>query len=173
MSNPWHYLNVMPNTPLHIVVNLTTQRLFLYADEMPLAEYPVSTASRGAGEQMNSFCTPRGQHRIRAKIGAEEPSNAVFRGRRATAEIYTPELAAQFPERDWILSRILWLGGLEPGRNRYGNVDSQRRYIYIHGTPDSEPMGVPASIGCIRMRNDDLIDLFERVPVNTPVLIQE
>lgn len=173
MLSPWHYLSVMPEKPLHIVVNLAKQRLYLYTDEMLVAEYPVSTASRGAGEQMNSFCTPRGRHRIRAKIGEQAPSNAVFRGRRFTGEVYSADLAAEFPDRDWILTRILWLGGLEPGRNRYGNVDSQRRYIYIHGTPDSEPMGVPASIGCIRMRNDDLLDLFERVPVNTTVFIQE
>ncbi len=173
MLNQWPYLSEMSESDLHIIVNLTTQRLLLYAAEMLVAEYPVSTARRGAGEQMNSFCTPRGQHRIRAKIGSGAERGAVFRGRRLTGEIYGADLARQFPERDWILTRILWLGGLEAGRNRYGNVDSQRRFIYIHGTPDTEPMGVPASIGCIRMRNDDLIDLFERIPVGTPVLIKE
>ena len=93
-------------------------------------------------------------------------------GRRHTGEIYTPELARQFPERDWILSRILWLCGLEPGKNRGGSVDTMRRYIYIHGTPDSEPMGVPKSHGCIRMRNQDVIRLFDMVTPGTPVLIR-
>ncbi|MDX1497611.1 MAG: L,D-transpeptidase, partial [Salinisphaeraceae bacterium] len=120
-----------------------------------------------------SYCTPRGRHRIRACIGDDQPKAAVFRGRRPTGEIYSEDLAKMNPDRDWILSRILWLGGLEPGKNRYGNVDSQRRYIYIHGTPDSEPMGEAASIGCIRMRNDDVIDLFERVAAGTEVMIHE
>ena len=108
---------------------------------------------------------------MRAKIGAGAPRGAVFRGRRGTSEVYSPELAAAHPERDWILTRILWLSGTEAGRNRLGNVDTMRRYIYIHGAPDSEPMGVPGSIGCVRMRNDDIIELFERVPVGILVSI--
>lgn len=158
---------------MHIDIDLAQQRLRLYEGEMLLAEYPVSTARNGAGEQEGSFCTPRGRHRIRARIGGNQPKAAVFRGRRPTGEIYTTALAQANPDRDWILSRILWLGGLEPGRNRYGNVDSQARYIYIHGTADTEPMGEPASIGCIRMRNDDVIDLFERVPAGIEVMIHE
>lgn len=158
---------------MHIDIDLSQQRLRLYEGEMLLAEYPVSTAKNGPGEQEGSHCTPRGRHRIRARIGAGQPAGAVFRGRRPTGEIYSEDLARTHPERDWILSRILWLGGLEPGRNRYAGVDSQRRYIYIHGTPDSEPMGVPASIGCVRMRNDDVIDLFERIPAGTEVYIHE
>ncbi|GIX26518.1 MAG: L,D-transpeptidase [Burkholderiales bacterium] len=122
---------------------------------------------------MGSFKTPRGRHRIRAKIGAGQPVNTVFVGRRPTGEIFTPELAAQHPDRDWILTRILWLSGCEPGFNRLGEVDSMRRYIYIHGAPDTVPMGVPASHGCIRMRNVDVMDLFDRVPVGTPVEILE
>lgn len=82
-------------------------------------------------------------------------------------------LHEQFPGRDWILTRILWLSGCERGRNRLGNVDSFRRYIYLHGTPDSEPMGVPRSHGCIRLRNADLLDLFPRVPLHCPVRIDE
>ena len=158
---------------MHIDIDLSQQRLRLYEDEMLLAEYPVSTASRGAGEQMGSYCTPRGQHRIRARVGEGAALGTVYRGRRPTGETYSAELAAAHPERDWILSRILWLGGLEPHKNRYGDVDSQRRYIYIHGTPDSEPMGIPASIGCVRMYNEDVMDLFDRVPVGTPVHIHE
>jgi lipoprotein-anchoring transpeptidase ErfK/SrfK len=118
-----------------------------------------------------SLQTPRGRHVIRAKIGAGAPANTVFRGRRPTGEIYTSELKAQFPERDWILTRILWLSGTEVGRNRLGNVDTMRRYIYIHGMPDSEPLGVPGSIGCIRMRNGDLVELFDFVPAGTAVEI--
>ncbi len=134
---------------------------------------PVSTAKKGAGELQGSEKTPRGWHRIRAAIGAGADINTVFRGRRPTGERYSPQLAQEYPERDWILTRILWLQGLETGRNRLGNVDTMRRFIYIHGTPDSEPMGVPASHGCIRMHNADLLTLFELAPPGTPVWIQE
>ena len=138
-----------------------------------IAQYPVSTALNGAGEEKNSYRTPRGRHIVRAKIGAHAPINSVFKGRRPTGEIWTPELGTLQPGRDWILTRILWLSGCEPGRNRLGNVDSMQRYIYIHGTPDSEPMSAPYSHGCIRMRNSDVIELFDRVPVGTTVNIVE
>ena len=134
--------------------------------------YSVSTAVNGVGEQSGSEKTPQGWHRIVAKIGQGQPQNAVFSGRRPTGEVYSPELAADHPERDWILSRIMWLQGLEVGRNRMGDVDSMRRYIYIHGTPDSEPMGQPKSHGCIRMRNSDVIELFDLVNAGTEVWIQ-
>ena len=133
--------------------------------------YPVSTAANGAGEERNSFCTPRGRHIVRAKIGAGLPLNCVFVARRVTGEVYTPELGAAQPERDWILTRILWLSGREPGYNRLGSCDSMRRYIYIHGTPDESFEQAPRSHGCIRMRNGDLIELFDRVPLGTPVEI--
>ncbi len=165
--------SVMQTESLAIDIALGEQSLRLLRGGVLVAEYPISTARAGAGEKMGSFCTPRGHHRIRAKIGAGMPWGTVFKGRRPTGEIYDSALAARFPERDWILSRILWLGGLEPGRNRYGEVDSQRRYIYIHGTPDTEPMGIPASIGCVRMRNDDVIELFDRVPAGTSVYLHE
>jgi lipoprotein-anchoring transpeptidase ErfK/SrfK len=138
-----------------------------------LAEYPVSTAKNGPGERHGSGCTPRGWHRIRARIGAGMPLGTVFVGRRPTGEIYTAELAAAYPERDWILSRILWLSGLEPGFNRFGAVDTARRYIYIHGSPDQAAMGVPASHGCIRMRNADILRLFQRVAGGTRILIHD
>lgn len=134
-----------------------------------LRRYRVSTARNGAGEQRGSHCTPRGRHIVRAKIGAGEPPNAVFVGRRPTGEIWTPELGAKFPQRDWILTRILWLSGCEVGFNRLGEVDTMRRYIYIHGIPDAVEVGQPGSIGCIRMRNAHLVELFELVPVGTPV----
>jgi L,D-transpeptidase YbiS len=136
-----------------------------------LRSYSISTATNGAGELYGSFCTPRGRHRIRAKIGASLPENTVFVRRRPTGEVYTQELAAQFPERDWILTRILWLSGCEPGINRLGCVDSQRRKIYIHGSPDDQTMGVPGSHGCIRMRNADIVELFDLVQPYTPVVI--
>lgn len=131
--------------------------------------YSVSTALNGSGERNGSGCTPRGRHYVRAMIGTDQPLHTVFVGRRPTGEILTPELAARYPERDWILTRILWLCGLEPGKNRLGSVDSFRRFIYIHGTPDTEPMGVPASHGCIRMRNDQVVELFRQVRPGTPV----
>ncbi|HLO63206.1 MAG TPA: L,D-transpeptidase [Azonexus sp.] len=138
-----------------------------------LREYPVSTASAGVGEVSGSFQTPRGSHIIRAKIGAGQPENTVFVRRRPTGEIWTPELGEQFPGRDWILTRILWLSGCEPGRNRLGCVDTMRRYVYIHGSPDSAQMGVPGSHGCIRMRNADILELFELVPCYSSVEITE
>jgi len=157
---------------MRIEVSIPQQSLrLLDEDGNLLAEYPVSTAHNGVGEAKGSGCTPRGRHVIRAKIGASQPLGTVFIGRRPTGEIWTSELAAQFPERDWILTRILWLSGCEPGFNRLGEVDTMQRYIYIHGTPATEPMGVPRSHGCIRMRNADVIALFDQVPARTPVLI--
>lgn len=159
---------------MRIEVSIKAQTLSLYdAAGRLLHAYPVSTATRGAGEKRGSYCTPRGRHIIRAKIGAGQAENAVFVARRPTGEIYSPQLAEQFPQRDWILTRILWLSGCEPGRNRLGQVDTMRRYVYIHGCPDSIPLGCPGSRGCIRMRNADLIELFDLVPPYTPVLISE
>ena len=156
-----------------INIYIATQELELLDDSGKLVRhYPVSTAKRGVGEQNGSLCTPRGRHLIRAKIGAGQPVNTVFARRRPTGEIYSPELNARYPGRDWILTRILWLSGCEVGFNRLGKVDTMRRYIYIHGCPDSAPMGEPHSIGCIRMRNADILDLFDRVPVRTPVDIR-
>ena len=133
----------------------------------------VSTARNGAGERNASQCTPRGWHRVRARIGDGCALNTVFVGRRPTGELYSPGLRARFPERDWILTRILWLSGLEPGRNRWGRVDTMRRYIYIHGCPDEDPMGIPSSHGCIKLRNAEMIALFDRVPAGARVWIQE
>ncbi len=156
-----------------IVVDLAAQSLTLTRAGGRSRSWPVSTALSGAGELRDSGCTPRGRHVVRARIGAGLPRGAVLVGRRPTGEIWSPALARSHPGRDWILSRILWLSGLEPGRNRLGRVDTMRRYIYIHGTPDDQPLGVPASHGCIRMRNEDVIELFELAPVGTEVLIQE
>ena len=135
--------------------------------------YLVSTSKNGLGEKNGSFCTPRGRHIVRAKIGAGQPLGTVFARRRPTGEIWTPELHALHPGRDWMLTRILWLSGCEPGKNRMGDVDTMRRYIYIHGSPDSAQMGMPGSIGCVRMRNADVVELFDLVPPYTPVEINE
>jgi len=155
-----------------IDISLDRQEL-VYTDESEGAviRYLVSTAAKGAGEKFGSLCTPRGRHIVRAKIGAGQPVNAVFVARRPTGEIYSAELAAQFPGRDWILTRILWLSGREVGFNRLRDVDTMRRYIYIHGSPDSVPMGIPGSIGCVRMHNRDMIDLFNRVPLGININI--
>ncbi len=155
-----------------IEVHVPSQTLRLKDDGgRVLMERRISTGRKGVGEANGSEQTPRGWHKIRAKIGASQPENAVFVARRPTGEIYRPELRQQYPNRDWILTRILWLSGLEPGRNRLGQVDTMRRFIYIHGCPDDDPMGVPGSRGCVKMRNRDLIELFDRVPVGTRVHI--
>lgn len=159
---------------MKLIVSVARQEMTLLdAQGQTLGWYSVSTALAGAGETAGSYRTPRGRHQIRAKIGNGQPVNTVFVRRRPTGEIWTPELAVAHPGRDWILTRILWLSGLEPGRNRLGRVDTMRRYIYIHGSPDSAEMGVPGSHGCIRMRNADIIDLFDRVPCYTAVEITE
>ena len=155
-----------------IRISLPNQTLALLDDSGSLLHgYSVSTSKNGAGELKDSFCTPRGKHIIRAKIGASVAENTVFVGRRPTDEVYTNELGARHPGRDWILTRILWLSGCEPGLNRLGKVDSMQRYIYIHGSPDSAQMGKPGSIGCIRMRNRDIVELFDVVTTGTQVEI--
>ena len=157
---------------MKIQINITTQTLELQDDSGSLLKsYPVSTALYGPGEEADSHCTPRGKHIIRAKIGAGQSVNTVFVRRRPTGEIYTPQLGAQFPGRDWILTRILWLSGCEPGYNRLGSCDTLRRYIYIHGTPDERTLGVPSSHGCVNMRNADLLELFDLVSAGTMVHI--
>jgi lipoprotein-anchoring transpeptidase ErfK/SrfK len=157
---------------LIININITTQVIELkdYKGDLILG-YSISSARNGSGQVSGSYCTPLGKHIVRAKIGAGLPENTVFVGRRPTGERYTPELLAQFPKRDWILTRILWLSGCEVGFNRLGNVDTMRRFIYIHGSPDSVQMGRPGSIGCIRMRNTDIVELFDRVAIGTTVNI--
>lgn len=161
----------MAGTTLRIDLGL--QRLDLIEGSTLARSYAVSTARNGAGERNGSECTPRGRHRIEEKIGDAAPRGAVFVGRAPTGEVCTPERFDAEPERDWILTRILWLGGCEPGRNQGGEVDTLARTIYIHGCPDALPLGVPGSHGCIRMANEDVVDLFDRVEVGTPVEIVE
>ncbi len=162
MNFPDHYLHIsIAKQQLTVVNNGAVEKI-----------YSVSTAKNGVGELMGSECTPTGWHKIRAKIGALQPLNTVFIGRRTTGEIYTPDLNNKYPQRDWILSRILWLGGLEPRKNRYGKVDSTWRYIYIHGCPDELMTGKPESHGCIRMKNIDVVGLFNSVNIGLRVLIE-
>jgi lipoprotein-anchoring transpeptidase ErfK/SrfK len=157
-----------------IEISLAEQSLKLLDDTgRELHRYSVSTSRNGPGEKKDSFCTPRGRHIIRAKIGAGAAENTVFVARRPSGEIYTPALGERHPGRDWTLTRILWLSGCEPGFNRLREVDTMRRYIYIHGSPDSAPMGQPGSIGCIRMRNRDIVELFDQVAPGTRVDIVE
>ena len=157
---------------MKIEIDIPSQQMKLLQDGKVVRTYSISTAKRGVGEKNGSLCTPRGRHIIRAKIGAGQPENTVFVRRRPTGEIWSPELHAQYPGRDWILTRILWLSGREPGKNRLGDVDTMRRYIYIHGSPETAEMGKPGSIGCVRMRNRDMLELFELVPPYTEVEIR-
>src|SRR3990167_10070352 len=157
---------------IFLKVDITNQQLSVIKQHEIIKTYVVSTGKNGAGEVMNSGQTPRGWHIVRAKIGNNSPVNTVFVGRRPTGEIFSKELYLQYPDRDWILSRIFWLSGLEVGKNRLGNVDTMRRYIYIHGSPDPVLMGSPGSKGCIRMHNQDVIELFNFIPVRTRILLE-
>jgi len=156
---------------LHI--SLADQCLYGFSDGQLKLRLPVSTALKGAGEMQGSFCTPRGLHRVEQKVGDDMPLGAVFKGRKWTGEVWSQELHQQCPERDWILTRILWLAGCEPTLNQGGEVDSYQRYIYLHGTPDCEPMGEPHSHGCVRLRNADMLQLYLCVPLHCAVLIDE
>jgi len=156
-----------------IHIDLNTQILMLKQSGNCVFESRIASARNGVGERSGSERTPRGWHIIRAKIGEGQIENTVFKGRRTTGEVFSEKLRLEFPERDWILTRIMWLSGLEPGFNRLGNVDTMRRYIYIHGCPDNDPMGEYSSHGCIKMRNSDVIQLFGLVDVGTKVLITE
>lgn len=161
MEKPDSYLDIsIAEQQLSVVINDNIDRT-----------YPVSTAKNGTGEEMGSECTPTGWHKIRVKIGDSYPLNSVFVGRRPMGEIYSPQLRLEYPEKDWVLTRILWLGGIESGKNRFGQVDSTWRYIYIHGCPDELMDGKPRSHGCIRMKNKDILDLFNSVDVGLKVLI--
>ena len=156
---------------MKIRIDSAKQELTLLDGDKAVRRYRVSTAKNGLGEKNGSFQTPRGKHIIRAKIGAGQPLGTVFVRRRPTGEVWTPEMHAKYPGRDWILTRILWLSGTEPGRNRLGDVDTMRRYIYIHGSHDLAEMGKPGSIGCVRMRNRDIVELYDLVAPYTPVEI--
>jgi L,D-transpeptidase YbiS len=156
-----------------IRIRIASQVLEVVEGSEVVAAYSVSTSAKGAGEQMGSEQTPRGALEVSELIGAGAPVGAVFVGRRSTGGVCTPELEAAHPDRDWILSRVIWLGGKEDGKNRGAEVDTLSRYIYIHGTPDGQPVGEPRSHGCIRMRNTDVIALFDTVEIGMLVQIDE
>lgn len=158
---------------MHVEIDLGRQRLLLWDQGRALRECLVSTGANGIGEINGSGCTPRGRHVVRAKVGDGAQPGTLFTRRRPTGEIWSPELHAKFPGRDWILTRILWLSGTERGRNRLGCVDTFRRYIYLHGTPPTTRLGTPGSKGCIRMANADIVDLYDRVAVGTEVDLHE
>ncbi|OGT36249.1 MAG: peptidase [Gammaproteobacteria bacterium RIFCSPHIGHO2_12_FULL_37_14] len=153
-------------------IQIAEQKILIFKNNKYFNSYLISTAKKGVGETHGSEQTPRGAHIVRAKIGKGHAANTVFVGRRPTGEIYHPSLRQSYPERDWILTRIFWLSGLEVGKNRLGKVDTMRRYIYIHGSPDDVAMGQPGSKGCIRMHNKDIIELFDQIPIGTRVLIR-
>jgi lipoprotein-anchoring transpeptidase ErfK/SrfK len=158
---------------MRIEITISSQLLDIVDNNQEIIKsYQISSAKNGVGQERGSFCTPLGKHIVRAKIGENQPVNTVFIGRRPTGEIYSPSLGKKYQGRDWILTRILWLSGCEPGFNRLGTVDTMRRYVYIHGSPDSIDIGRPGSIGCIRMLNTDLLELFELIDVGTEVSIK-
>ena len=158
---------------ISLKVIISTQQLIVYKNDRLIKQYPISTAKKGVGEMNGSEQTPRGWHIVRAKIGQKSLLNTVFVERRPTGEIYTPELRKLYPERDWILTRIMWLSGLEKGKNRLGTVDTMRRYIYLHGTAHEAEIGTPRSRGCVRLKNQDIVELFDYIPVKTRLFIQE
>jgi L,D-transpeptidase YbiS len=159
---------------MRLEVCIADQAADLYDDAgVRVRRYPVSTALNGPGEIKDSYQTPRGRHIVRAKIGDGAPPGAVFARRRPTGEVCTQQSFADMPLRDWILTRILWLSGLERGLNRLGDRDTMQRYIYIHGTPEQTRLGVPGSRGCIRMANPDIIELFDLLPCYSRVDILE
>ena len=166
--------NIKQNKTKNIIdIDINKQELNLLQGDTLVASYPISTAKNGIGQKNGSECTPIGSHIIRAKIGGKAKENAVFVGRRETGEFFSEELRQQNPQRDWILSRILWLSGIEKGKNRGGDVDTMRRYIYIHGCPESDSFSTPSSHGCVKMRNKDIIELFDNIEVGIRVYIHK
>lgn len=161
----------MNKTTKVIDINVSKQLLTVLQDGKVISEYQVSTAKNGVGQKNGSECTPLGIHIIDSKIGSDAKENAVFIARKESGEIFTEELRQNNPDRDWILTRILWLRGVEEGKNKGGKVDTMSRYIYIHGCPDSDSFSSPSSHGCVKMRNKDIIELFDNIEVNTQVLI--
>ena len=154
-----------------IIISIKSQNLFLLIDDRIKFTYKISSAKAGIGQLKGSNKTPLGHHTIRAKIGENNPIYSVYEGRRPTGDIWTKNLNEQLSKDDWILTRIIWLSGKEIGFNRLGDFDSMQRFIYIHGTNEEELLGSPASHGCIRMSNNDILTLYQYVEVGTDVFI--
>ncbi len=171
-----HRLGI-PLTPTAIVIDVPSQRLTLYEPDKAPASYDVSTALRGVGSREGTLQTPPGLHRVKTKIGTSAAPFGIFVGRESIGTIWTPKYKDPDGHEDLVLSRILWLEGLEPGKNKGVDsdgrtVDSFKRFIYIHGTNHENKIGTPASQGCVRMRNDEVVQLYRRVPQGTLVWIQ-
>jgi len=156
---------------LLLVVDVTTQQLFLLKKGIIERIYSISTSVYGTGSEVNSYKTPLGKHKISEKIGEGLPEGAILKGRRWTGAIANIIKEPIDTEFDVVTSRILWLTGLEEGKNLGSGVDSKSRYIYIHGTAEEGLIGKPASDGCVRMYNSDVITLFDTVNVDTEVWI--
>ena len=156
----------------HIEVDISEQRLYLIENSLIKASYPISTSKYGEGSIENSFKTPLGKHSIKEMIGEEAEINTIFTSRINTKRSATIIDQFEDTDNDYVTSRIMWLDGEEDGLNKGGNVDSFRRYIYIHGTHEEGLIGTKASHGCIRMFNYDVIELFKLVNIGTKVLIR-
>ena len=156
----------------HIEVDISEQRLYLIENSLIKASYPISTSKYGEGSTENSFKTPLGKHSIKEMIGEEAEINTIFTSRINTKRSATIIDQFEDTDNDYVTSRIMWLDGEEDGFNKGGNVDSFRRYIYIHGTHEEGLIGTKASHGCIRMFNYDVIELFNLVNIGTKVLIR-
>lgn len=165
-----------PRTPgaPWIEVGVRNQQLALYDERgVPVRQYVISTASKGVGERVNSYQTPRGWHKVCERIGDGIEIDTIIYRRQVTPWKYTPQLHAEYPNKDWILTRILWLCGQEPGLNQGGEVDSYDRAIYLHGAGEHVAFGTPTSRGCVRMRGDDIIDLYDITANGIDVFINE
>jgi lipoprotein-anchoring transpeptidase ErfK/SrfK len=156
----------------HIEVDISEQRLYLIENSLIKASYPISTSKYGEGSIENSFKTPLGKHSIKEMIGEEAEINTIFTSRINTKRSATIINQFEDTDNDYVTSRIMWLDGEEDGFNKGGNVDSFRRYIYIHGTHEEGLIGIKASHGCIRMFNYDVIELFNLVNIGTKVVIR-
>lgn len=155
-----------------IEIDISQQRLYVYEDKSILASYPISSSSFGEGQIVNSYKTPLGKHKILTKIGTNVEKNTIFVSRENMNQVAEIVHERHNNENDYVTSRILWLDGLEEGHNKGGNVDSFKRYIYIHGTHEEGLIGEKASHGCIRMFNNDVIELFSYIPEETEVNIK-
>lgn len=152
-----------------LYVSVRRQRLFHIREGRLMADYAVATSSKGLGAAQDSYRTPTGLHRVNGKFGEGVPPFGILRDREFTGSYADPDFEGV--DKDWITSRVLWLDGQETGVNSGAGVDSRTRFIYIHGTANEGSIGTPSSMGCIRMRNHDVIELFGRVPDGTPVVI--
>jgi len=156
---------------LWMQVSVAQQKLFLMNKKDTLRNYEISTSKYGLGSESGSHKTPLGLHRVVEKYGDGAPEGTIFKSRINTGRIAEIEMRPQTTKLDYVTTRILWLDGMEPGKNKGGNVDSYHRYIYIHGTHEEGLIGRPASKGCIRMRNNEVIELYELVPIGTTIRI--